>query len=201
MATGTAPATTPIVAPTATLGDLAAIMADLTREHPEAGARVQHAAFHAIMGHAESDTGTGWWVASERDVRVQYLVLPAHQSCTCQDAARHGSLSPCKHLLCVETIARLERIEAGRTDPTPPPSPEHGVGCGCTETPCRDTLDYAADAPGPYWLTEAAYAALGELPDLTPQCPRCGSESTILSHIDHLGAHCLSAELFGGDAA
>jgi len=43
------------------------MMADLSREHLEAGARVQHGAFLAIKGHAESDTATGWWVTSERD--------------------------------------------------------------------------------------------------------------------------------------
>src|SRR4051794_33653334 len=112
MATATTPAATPIVAPTATLGDLAAIMADLARVHPEAGHRVQHGAFLALMGHAESDTGTGWWVTSERDATTQSPVPPAHGPCTCQDYSRHGALSPCKHQLCVETIARLERVEA-----------------------------------------------------------------------------------------
>jgi hypothetical protein len=165
---------TPIVAPSATLGDLAAIMADLTREHPEAGHRVQHGAFLAIMGHADSDTRTGWWVASERDASVQYLVLPAHQSCTCQDAARHGSLSPCKHLLCVETIARLERLEAD-------------AGTPIDDEPCG------------YWLTDAALELLGELPDLTPQCPRCHAEPALLDHLDHLGPRCLADELFGTD--
>jgi len=175
-------ATTPIVAPSATLGDLAAIMADLTREHPEAGHRVQHGAFLALMGHAESDTATGWWVTSERDGTTQYFVLPQYGTCTCQDFQRHGSLSPCKHLLCVETIHRLERVEAERGTPAE-------VDAESDDEPCG------------YWLTDDALALLGELPDLTPQCPRCLAEPAILSHVDWLGTRCLSAELFGGDAA
>src|SRR3954447_1387042 len=111
MTTATASTATPIIAPSATLGDLQAIMADLTRAYPEAGHRVQHGAFLAIMGHAESDTATGWWVTSERDGETQYFVLPQYGTCTCQDHQRHGSLSPCKHLLCVEILHRLERVE------------------------------------------------------------------------------------------
>lgn len=215
----TAPATS-IVAPTATLGDLTTIMADLTRAYPEAGHRVAHGAFLAIMGHAETDTATGWWVTSERDGATQYFVLPQYGTCTCQDHARHGHLSPCKHRLAVETIARLERVEAERTDPTTPTPrcptcdrlADHGcvneVGAGlwtCDEHGDWEAPDLqgatAADEPCGYWLTDAALELLGELPDLMPQCSRCGSEPAIPSHIDHLGAACIARELFGDDAA
>jgi hypothetical protein len=174
----TATPATPIIAPTATLGDLQAIMADLSRTYPEAGARVQHGAFLAIMGHAESDTATGWWVTSERDGTTQYFVLPQYGTCTCQDHSRHGALSPCKHALCVETLQRLQRVETDR--------------------------EQAATAPIVWELSEAAYAALaalGEQPDLAPPCPRCHAEPAIFDHIDHLGPSCLADELFGTDPA
>src|SRR4051794_3936150 len=176
--TATASTAVNIVAPTATLGDLAAIMADLTREHPEAGHRVQHGAFLALMGHAESDTATGWWVTNERDGEAQYFVLLQYGTCTCKDHQRHGHLSPCKHRLCVETLQRLERVETDR--------------------------EQRAAAPIAWELTDAAYtalAALGEPCALAPLCSRCGAEAAIPSHVDHLGAACIRAELFGDDAA
>jgi hypothetical protein len=133
-------------------------MADLTRAYPEAGARVQHGAFLALMGHAESDTGTGWWVTSERDGTTQYLVLPAYGTCTCQDYSRHGSLSPCKHLLCVETIARLERVEADAGAPIAwELTPEAEAALAALGEPC-DTPRWT---PAP--LTGAALTADREL--------------------------------------
>jgi hypothetical protein len=168
-------ATTPIVAPTTTLGDLAAIMADLTRTYPEAGARVQHGAFLALMGHAESDTATGWWVTSERDGETQYFVLPQYGSCTCQDHARHGHLSPCKHRLCVETLARLERLTADREQ--------------------ADILD--VDQPIDLELSPEAYELLdllGEPCDVPALCPECGAVG-LPTHVDHLCRACLCREL------
>jgi hypothetical protein len=166
-------ATTLIIAPTATLGDLQAIMCELTREYPEAGARVEHGAFLALMGHAEPSGPGAYWVLSERDEATQYFVLPLYGTCTCQDHARHGTLSPCKHALAIEIVRRLERIEAEALDPTTPIGLE---------------------------LTDAAYAALdalGEVPGMPPQCRRCGQEPMLRNYRDGLGARCVSAELFG----
>jgi hypothetical protein len=134
--------------PNVTLADLRAIVADLHRVHPEAGARVEHGAYLALFGRCESDTGTSWWVGSERDAHREYLVMPQHGTCTCQDHQRHGHLSPCKHRLCVEIFRRLERAEAEATDPTL--------------------------APIAYLLTPTAIAALDDFRQRdAARCPTC----------------------------
>jgi hypothetical protein len=203
-------ATDTIVAPTTTLGDLATILADLQREHPEAGHRVQHGAFMAIMNHVELAAGGGYWVTSERDHTTQYFVLPLYGTCTCQDHQRNGALTACKHLLACEIVRRLERLEADRdqaadVDEDVPACPLHGDeecdwGCpgpGLDPAAARYPGERDPDAPGDYWLTDDALALLGELPDLTPQCPRCHAEPALLRHPDHLGAACVSRELYG----
>jgi len=101
--TTTVPATA-IVAPRATLGDLAASVAELPPRYPEAGPRVQHGAFLALMGHAELSTPRAWWMTSERDATIQYLVLED----TGRARVRTG------RALCVETLPRLERCESDR---------------------------------------------------------------------------------------
>lgn len=147
----------PIVAPAATLGDLHAVMAELIRAYPEAGHRVQHGAFLAVMGHAESDAALGWWVRSERDAETRYFVLPEYGTCTCQDHQRQGHMSPCKHAIAVEVLRRLERAEAERDEPT-------------------ETLLDVAGAPIPFRLTPAALAALDEARQRdTARCPECNT--------------------------
>lgn len=160
----TTTSTRDIVAPTATLGDLQAIMADLSRAHPDAGARVQHGAFLALMGHAEASGPGAWWVTSERDGTTQYFVLPQYGTCTCQDFQRHGHLSPCKHRLCVEVLARLERLEVDRAPTlavTSPPAP-------------ADLLDAQDGTPIPYRLTTEALAMLDDYRQRdAARCPEC----------------------------
>jgi hypothetical protein len=172
----TTPATA--IVPDLTLADLRAIVDQLRTEHPNSGPRLDHAAFIATFREVERGTSPGlWWVQSETDPTQQYMVT-AGERCVCQDFARRGALTPCKHLLCVEIVERAERRETDR--------------------------DQLADLPICWEWTpeaEAALAALGETVDLARQCSRCHAEAAILTHIDHLGADCLSAELFGDDAA
>lgn len=112
-----APITSPAQHTTTTLADVRALAAALHREHPQAGNRVDHAAFLACFREVERGTSPVlWWVPSETDPAQQYMVL-AGQHCTCQDCARRGALTPCKHLLAVAITQRLERLEAERLDP------------------------------------------------------------------------------------
>jgi hypothetical protein len=145
------PITSPAQHSTTTLGDLRALAADLRREHPQAGARVDHAAFLAIFRTVERGTSPSiWWVDSETDPTTSYLVTvtPRTRCCTCQDFARRGELTPCKHLLSVEIVQRLERAEAERLDPTL--------------------------APIEYLLTPAALAALDDQRQRdAARCPNC----------------------------
>jgi hypothetical protein len=104
--------------PDVSLPTLQALMADLQRAYPHAGARVDHAAFLVLARRVERGLGAGWWVGSELTPEAEYLVLPEQGTCTCQDHARHGALSPCKHRLAVELLQRCERLEAESTDPT-----------------------------------------------------------------------------------
>jgi hypothetical protein len=63
---------------------------------------------------------------------------------------------------------------------------------------------FDADSPIPLELTEAAYTALdalGEVPDVAPQCSRCHVEPAVATHCDRLGQGCIRRELFGDDAA
>ena len=169
------PAATCSIAPTTLLGAVYALLADLHTRYPEAGPRVEHGAFLALFGRCESDTATSWWVGSERDPHAEYFVLPAYGTCTCQDHARHGHLSPCKHRLAVELHQRCERSEAEALDPSAAIALE---------------------------LTDAAYVALdalGEVPDVAPQCPRCHAEPRSPRHPDGLGAACVTRELYGDD--
>jgi hypothetical protein len=175
MTRATIPTATSIV-PDLTLADLRAIVDALRLEHPNAGPRLDHAAFIATFREVERGTSAGvWWVQSESDPNQTYMVT-AGQRCVCQDFARRGELTWCKHLIAVAIVERAERLEAEALDPT---------------------------APIPFELTPAAYAALdalGESVDLPAQCSRCHAEEASTRHPDHLGARCLSAELFGGDA-
>jgi hypothetical protein len=171
----TTPATLSI-APVITIADLRAIVDQLRTEHPQAGPRLDHAAFIATIREVERGTSSGlWWVQSETDPNQTYMVI-AGERCCCQDFARRGALTPCKHLLAVELHQRAERLEAEALDPTPPLAWE---------------------------LTAAAIAALdalGEHPDLAPQCSRCQSEPALPSHRAGLGQACLRRELYGEDS-
>jgi hypothetical protein len=148
MATATTPATTLSIAPTTTLSDLRAIVEQLRAEHPNAGARLDHAAFIATFREVEQGANPGtWWVQSETDPAQQYMVT-AGQRCVCQDFARRGELTWCKHLISLAIVERAERLSVDR--------------------------DQLAALPIAWELTEAAYAALdqlGEVPDLEPQRP------------------------------
>jgi hypothetical protein len=157
-------------------------MADLTRRYPEAGHRVQHGAFLAIMGHVERSTPRSWWVTSERDPQAQYLVLEAHGTCTCQDFARHGTLSPCKHQFGVQVVQRLERAEVDR------------------EQARVDHLDDIGDIDQPIdlELTPAAYELLDTLgePCEMAAVPTVGTCTRIPMTE---GARALYRELYGDD--
>src|SRR4051812_24447315 len=137
MATAITTPATLSIAPTTTLADLRAILGQLRSDHPNGGARLDHAAFIATFREVERGANPGtWWVQSETDPGQTYLVTEG-QSCVCQDFARRGALTPCKHLLCVAILQRAERLEAEALDPT---------------------------APIGWELTGAALAALGEGP-------------------------------------
>jgi SWIM zinc finger len=95
----------------------------------------------------------------------------ADASCECLDHQKRGG--PCAHQLAVTLVTRLERVEAD------------------------------AGTPIDLELTEAAYAAidaLGEPCALAPLCSRCGQDTAVPSHIDHLCCACISRELFGESA-
>jgi hypothetical protein len=153
--TETAPAraqdTTAPRIPDVSLPTLQALMADLQRAYPHAGARVDHAAFLALARRVERSLGAGYWVGSELTPEAEYLVLPEQASCTCQDHTRHGHLSPCKHRLAVELLQRCERLEAETQDPTA--------------------------APVPFELTERAFTILATL----HTCSRCGRQARRVS--------------------
>jgi len=161
--------------PDVSLGTLRTLVADLRREHPHAGPRLDHAAFIATFRDVERGTSPGlWWVGSETDPSQQYLVRAG--TCTCQDFARRGEQTPCKHLLSVEIIQRLERLELDR--------------------------DPRADTPIALELTDAAYAllaSLGEPADLDLQCASCHGEPALAAHRDRLGVGCIARELYPDD--
>src|SRR3954447_11352093 len=101
MQTVATPATLSI-APTTTLADLRAIVDALRTEHPNSGARLDHAAFIATFCEVERGANPGtWWVQSETDPNQTYLAR-AGRSCCCQAFARRGTMTPCKHLIAVE---------------------------------------------------------------------------------------------------
>jgi hypothetical protein len=110
-------------------------------------------------------------VASQSTPEGHYRVTRG--LCNCPDAQRR-SAHECKHCWACRLAVQAERLEA---EPA-------------------DLLD--VDAPVPFALTDLAlYVLDGEPCALPAQCPRCGQEPAILSHIDHLGPSCLADELFG----
>jgi predicted nucleic acid-binding Zn finger protein len=141
---------------TITVDQLRTLVADLAREFPQAGQRVQHAAMIVLFRRCEQGEGRGWWVQSERDDEVEYIVLD--DQCTCQDYQRHGHLSPCKHQLSVKLVQQAERLHAQACDPTP----------------TTELVDVAGE-PIPYSLTPQALAYLDEHRIRNAaRCPDCG---------------------------
>jgi hypothetical protein len=101
----------------------------------------------AILATREVTPGleSGWYVQSEREPHILHWVYQSTMGavfCSCPDAANRGN--PCKHgravLLWQRTLARTAALTA------PIPFPARTVA--------------ADDAPIPFELTEAAYAAL-----------------------------------------
>jgi hypothetical protein len=159
--------------------DLLTLAHQLKATYPDRTRRVEKAVQLVLFRTIErGDAGRVWWVGSETTPDTTYAVADA--GCQCMDYQKRGG--PCAHQLAVTLVTRLERREA---DAGPP---------------AEGDAD-ADDAPCGYWLTDAALALLGELPDLAPQCPRCHAEPAILDHIDHLGPSCLADDLFGTDPA
>jgi hypothetical protein len=183
---------TPI--PDVSLPTLQTLMADLARAYPHAGARVDHAAFLLIARRVERSLGRGWWVGSELTPEAEYLVLPEPGICTCQDHARHGHLSPCKHRLAVELLQRCERLEAETTDPT-------GENARCAD--CEDGGRESPEGPRrrcsncplmpvPFELTERAFTILATL----HTCSRCGRQARRVSSEGRCPS-CVTDDLFG----
>jgi hypothetical protein len=171
MAIETATTATLSIAPAAARIDQLAV--DLILADPDNGARISRAAGIVKTGYIERVAPDMWLVGSESSPDNAYRVTRGQ--CNCPDAQRRDARN-CKHCWSVRLAVQAERLEA------------------------ESALD--ADAPIPYALTDLAYLVLdGEPCALPAQCPRCHAEAAILSHIDHLGAACLSRELFGGDAA
>jgi hypothetical protein len=166
------------------LADLCAIADQLRTEHPNAGARLDHASFIATFREVERGTSPStWWVQSETDPNQTYMVT-AGQRCCCQDFARRGEQTWCKHLIAVAIVERAERLAVDR---------EQADG---------DDLDDIGDVDQPIdWeLTEAAYElldTLGEPCAIEPArpvgtCTRIPMSAT---------AQVLADELFGPDGA
>jgi hypothetical protein len=170
MQTVATPAETMI--PNVDLATLRAIVADLQAAHPAAGSRVEKGAAIFLFRHVERSASGAWYVQSETDCEVEYIL--AGDQCSCRDFERHGDASPCKHQFCRAIYQRAERIEAD------------------AEAPIAWELTEAA---------YTALDLLGEVPDVAPQCARCHAEPAIARHCDGLGAACVSRELFGDDAA
>jgi hypothetical protein len=146
--------TTPATGQSITLADLRTICADLTREYPAAGTRVEKAANIVLFRHLERSESGVWYVQSETDPDAEYIVIPGH-SCNCQDHTRHGELSPCKHQLGCLIAIRAERLEAERGQP-------------------YETLLAVDGEAIPYLLTEAALLALDASRQRdAARCPTC----------------------------
>src|SRR3954465_4406809 len=105
----TTTSTTGIVAPTATLGDLLTLAADLKAQYPDRTRRVEKAVQLVLFRAIErGDAGRVWWVGSETPPDTTYSVSDA--SCSCRDWQVRGG--PCGHQLAVEISTHLERLEA-----------------------------------------------------------------------------------------
>jgi hypothetical protein len=110
-----APATVQGITPNVDLTTLRAIVADLQAAHPAAGSRVEKGAALFLFRHVERSASGAWYVQSETDADVEYIL--AGDQCTCQDFSRHGDQSPCKHQFCRAIYQRAERLEADANSP------------------------------------------------------------------------------------
>jgi hypothetical protein len=132
------------------------LVADLERDYPAAGQRVQHAAYIVLFRRCEQGEGRGWWVQSERDDEAEYIVLDGQ--CTCQDYQRHGQLSPCRASSASSWPCRPSASTRRPNDPTP----------------AVELVDVAGE-PIPYDLTPQALAYLDEYRIRNAaRCPDCG---------------------------
>jgi hypothetical protein len=170
-ATATVPTATRIVADAATIDRLAV---DLMTRNPANAERISRGAEIAKAAGVERTAAPFvFLVASQSAASAMYRV--DHGLCSCPDASRREARE-CKHAWACRLALQAERTEA-----------EAGM---------------PADEAIPYELTELAYLALdGEHPDLPLLCHRCHAEPSLPSHRDHLGADCISRELFGDDDA
>jgi hypothetical protein len=110
-------------APTFSLATLREVLAEMETAHPERASRLVRAAnIVAVRRIQLGDSGKVWWVQSECDATVEYMVVPVPDfglmTCTCQDFQRRGG--PCKHALAVQILQACEQRERG---PQPPPTP------------------------------------------------------------------------------
>src|SRR2546429_6563767 len=96
------------IVPNIPLADLRAIVADFAAMHPAAGSRVEKGAMIFLFRHVERSASGAWYVQSETDAAVEYIV--AGDQCTCVDFQRHGDRSPCKHQSCRAIYQRAERL-------------------------------------------------------------------------------------------
>jgi hypothetical protein len=176
MQTQTIPTATPIVAdPTL----LTRLTVDWMVDHSADSERISKAHDIVVAGGVErTATPHLFLVVSQSQPNAAYHV-DDRTGCHCPDAARRDARN-CKHCWAVRLATQAERLEAEQAD----------------------ILD--VDAPIAFELTPEAYELLdllGEPCALPAQCPRCHAEPAILGHCDWLGQACLTAELFGGDAA
>jgi hypothetical protein len=149
------------------------VLAAFQAAHPTVDATRLAKAVRIVQAGAVERLPAGLWlVISETSPDGCYRVT--HGQCNCPDAARRDARG-CKHAIGVALFIAAERAEA-----------EQGLD---------------VDAPIGYELTALAFELLGEACDLPAQCSRCGQEAAIPSHRDHLGATCISRELFGDDDA
>jgi hypothetical protein len=93
---------------------------------PERASRLVRAAnIVAIRRVQLGDSGKVWWVQSEADPTVEYIVVPVPEfgiaSCTCKDFQQRGGA--CKHALAVEMLQACEQREWG-PEPLPIPFPQ-----------------------------------------------------------------------------
>src|SRR5919199_6741392 len=101
-------------APAFSLATLREVLAEMEAAHPERASRLVRAAnIVAIRRIQLGDSGRVWWVQSECDPTVEYMVVPVPDfgisSCTCQDFQRRGG--PCKHALAVQVLQACEARE------------------------------------------------------------------------------------------